>query len=570
MDMKLTGAEIIIRTLIEQGVTDVFGYPGGQILNVYDALYKYRDEINHILTAHEQGAAHAADGYSRATGKVGVCIATSGPGATNLVTGIATAMLDSIPMVAITGNVPCSLIGKDSFQEIDITGVTLPITKHNYFVHRIEDLADIIREAFSIAKSGRPGPVLIDVPKDVQNAVYDYEPAPVVPKSPLPHADRADIDAAIELINQSERPYVYIGGGAAGLELGEEIVAFANKINAYIGCSFMGLSAIPDGNERFLGMQGMHGRYASSMAQNKADLIIGIGVRFSDRATGNVAKFAKNSKIIQMDPDFSEINKNVKVDCGLVGDVEYSFREIANGVEAKSNPVWSATVEKLKRDEVRFERWALKASSARLSPKMVLDVINRYKPAGTVLATDVGQHQMWCAQYAKFDRPRRIVSSGGLGTMGFGLGAAIGARVATGDTTVLVTGDGSFGMNLNELATAVSHNIPVIIVIMNNGVLGMVRQWQTLFFGKRYSNTVLADRKTDFVKLAEAFGAKGMRATTKAEFTKAFRAAIKAGTTVVIDTIIDKDEFVLPMLPPGGAIDDIITNVERGNSNEEK
>lgn len=568
--MKLTGAEIIVRTLIEQGVTDVFGYPGGQIINVYDALYKYKDEINHVLTAHEQGAAHAADGYSRATGKVGVCIATSGPGATNLVTGIATAMLDSIPMVAITGNVPCSLIGKDSFQEIDITGITLPITKHNYFVNKIEDLADSIREAFSIAKSGRPGPVLIDVPKDVQIATYDYEPAPVAPKLPLPHANKADIEAAIELINQSERPYVYIGGGAAGLELGEEILAFAEKINAYIGCTFMGLSAIPDGNERFLGMQGMHGHYASSVAQNKADLIIGIGVRFSDRATGNVAKFAKNSKIIQMDPDFSEINKNVKVDCGLVGDVEYSFREIAKAVEPKTNQKWCAEVEKLKRDEAKFEKTAEKASKAKLTPKAVLEVINNYKPEGTVLATDVGQHQMWCAQYAKFDRPRRIVSSGGLGTMGFGLGAAIGAKVATGDTTVLVTGDGSFGMNLNELATAVSHNIPIIIVIMNNGVLGMVRQWQTLFFGKRYSNTVLSDRKTDFVKLAEAFGAKGARVSTKAEFTKAFRAALKSGTTVVIDTLIDKDEFVLPMLPPGGAIDDIITNIERGEGDEEK
>ena len=564
--MKLTGAEIIIRTLIEQGVTDVFGYPGGQVINIYDAIYKYRDEINHVLTAHEQGAAHAADGYSRATGKVGVCIATSGPGATNLVTGIATAMLDSIPMVAITGNVPCSLIGKDSFQEIDITGVTLPITKHNYFVNKIEDLAESIREAFSIAKSGRPGPVLIDVPKDVQMATYEYEPKPAAPKIPLPLVKRETIDEAVALVNAAKRPYIYIGGGAAGLGLGKEILEFAEKINAYIGCTFMGLSAIPDGSERFLGMQGMHGHYASSVAQNNADLIIGIGVRFSDRATGNVAKFAKNSKIIQLDPDFSEINKNVKVDCGLVGDVEHSFREIAKAALPRENSEWCAMVNKLKRDEARFEREAAKCSKAKLSPKMVIDVINEYKPAGTVLATDVGQHQMWCAQYAKFDRTRRIVSSGGLGTMGFGLGAAIGARVATGDTTVLVTGDGSFGMNLNELATAVSHNIPIIIVLMNNGVLGMVRQWQTLFFGKRYSNTVLTDRKTDFVKLAEAFGAKGVRVSTKAEFAKAFKMALKAGTTVVIDTLIDKDEFVLPMLPPGGSIDDIITSVKRGDN----
>ncbi len=560
--MILTGAEIIVRTLIEQGVTDVFGYPGGQILNVYDALYKYKDEINHILTAHEQGASHAADGYSRATGKVGVCISTSGPGATNLVTGIATAMLDSIPMVAITGNVPCSLIGKDSFQEIDITGITLPITKHNYFVSRIEELADTIREAFSIAKSGRPGPVLVDVPKDVQIATYDYEPQPVAPKIPLPRAKDADIERAVELINEAKKPYIYIGGGAAGLGMGKEIVELAEKIDACIGCTFMGLSAIPDGlSERFLGMQGMHGHYASSVAQNEADLIIGIGVRFSDRATGNVKKYAKGSKIIQLDPDFSEINKNIRVDCGIVGDVEHSFKAIAASVEGKRNPEWSARIEELKADEARYEAEAEARLNSRLAPHAVFDVINENKPEGTVIVTDVGQHQMWTAQYVKFDRTRRFVSSGGLGTMGFGLGAAIGARVATGDTTVLITGDGSFGMNLNELATAVSHNIPLIIVIMNNGVLGMVRQWQTLFFGKRYSNTVLADRKTDFVKLAEAFGAKGLRASTRDEFDNAFREAKNAGCPVVIDTVIDKDEFVLPMLPPGGSVDEIITNV---------
>ena len=559
--MKLTGAEIIVRVLIEQGVTDVFGYPGGQILNVYDALYKYRDEINHILAAHEQGASHAADGYSRATGKVGVCIATSGPGATNLVTGIATAMLDSIPLVAITGNVPCSLIGKDSFQEIDITGVTLPITKHNYFVNKVEELADSIREAFSIAKSGRPGPVLIDVPKDVQIAEYEYEPMPVAPKIPLPLAEDEKIAEAVELINQSKRPYIYIGGGAAGLGLGEEIIAFAEKIDAYIGCTFMGLSAINE-CERFLGMQGMHGHYASSVAQNECDLIIGIGVRFSDRATGNVKKYATGSKIIQLDPDFSEINKNVRVDVGLVGDVEYSLKKIIDAVKGASHPEWNARVDELKADEKRFELLAEARLDSKLPPHKVYDIINENKPAGTVIATDVGQHQMWTAQYIKFDKTRRFVSSGGLGTMGFGLGAAIGARVGSGDTTVLITGDGSFGMNLNELATAVSHNIPVIIVIMNNSVLGMVRQWQTLFFGKRYSNTVLSDRKTDFVKLAEAFGAVGMRAETPEQFEAAFKKALELNTTVVIDTLIDKDEFVLPMLPPGGSVDEIITNIK--------
>ena len=557
--MKLTGAQILVRTLIEQGVTDVFGYPGGQAINIYDALYQYKDEINHYLTAHEQGASHAADGYSRATGKVGVCIATSGPGATNLVTGIATAMLDSIPMVAITGNVPCALIGKDSFQEIDITGITLPITKHNFFVHHVEDLADIIREAFRIARSGRPGPVLIDIPKDVQVATCEFENKPIADKIPLPIATQDKIDEAIALLNAAERPYIYIGGGAAGLGLGGEIVELAERIDGYIGCSLMGLSAINSDCDRFLGMQGMHGHYASSMAQKEADLIFAIGVRFSDRATGNVSKYAKGARIIQLDPDFSEINKNVKVDVGIIGDVTDSFRRIVKGAIEKKHPAWVETVETLRADEERFEREAAEACTAPLTPQKIFEIINVDKPAGTVITTDVGQHQMWTAQYVKFDRTRRWVSSGGLGTMGFGLGAAMGAQIATNDPTVLITGDGSFGMNLNELATAVTYNIPVVIVLLNNGVLGMVRQWQTLFFDKRYSNTVL-DRKTDFVKLAEAFGATAFRVTTPEEFREAFDKALAMNAPVVIDTLIDKDAFVLPMLPPGGSIDDIIVN----------
>ncbi len=560
--MKLNGAQILIQTLIEQGVTDVFGYPGGQVINIYDALYEYKDKINHVLTAHEQGASHAADGYSRATGKVGVCLATSGPGATNLVTGIATAMLDSIPMVAITGNVPNSLIGKDSFQEIDITGVTLPITKHNFFVKKVEDLADTIREAFLIAKSGRPGPVLVDIPKDVQVALYDYEPQAVVEKIALPKVEEELIKEAVEMIAEAKKPYIYVGGGAAGLGLGEEIVALAQKIDAAIGCSFMGLSAVPQENEQFLGMQGMHGHYASSMSQNEADLILAVGVRFSDRATGNVSKFAKQSKIIQLDPDSAEVNKNVRVNLGLVGDVADSFKRIAAACAENKKPQWIARIKALKEEENRIEEEIAAASTLPLTPKMVFDIINEEKLPATITATDVGQHQMWAAQYSTFDRPRRIVSSGGLGTMGFGLGAAIGAYVATKDPILLITGDGSFGMNLNELATAVTYKIPVVIVLMNNGVLGMVRQWQSLFFGKRYSSTVLS-RKTDFVALAKSFGADGYLAETAVEFRKAFKAAIASGKTTVIDVRIDKDEMVLPMLPPGGAIADMITKVEK-------
>lgn len=553
--MQLTGADILIRTLIEQGCDTVFGYPGGQILNVYDSLYKYQNEIRHMLTAHEQGAAHAADGYARATGKVGVVMSTSGPGATNLVTGIATAYLDSIPLVAICGNVPTTQIGTDSFQEIDITGVTLPITKHNYFVGSVENLADTIREAFALAQSGRPGPVLIDVPKDVQTAVCDYEPqAPVQPEERHAAKD-VRIKEAAALINASKRPFIYFGGGLITSEAQEEMLALAEKIDAPIGCSLMGLSGIPTDHPRFLGMQGMHGHYASSMAMHDADLIISLGVRFNDRVTGNREKFAKLAQIIHIDVDGSELSKTVNSACGLRGDVKLTLQKLIPLVNAEQKPDWEKAVKALKETENDY----LDIRPG-LTPRNAIMTLNKHLGENTAVATDVGQHQMWAAQNVNFKKPRRFISSGGLGTMGFGLGAAIGAAVGTGERSVLVTGDGSFGMCLNELTTAVTYNVPVVVLLMNNGVLGMVRQWQTLFFNKHYSNTIL-DRKTDFVALARAFGADGEAVDTVAALDKAFEHAFSCDGPYVIDCRIDKDEFVLPMLPPGGSMDDIIMKV---------
>lgn len=553
--MQLTGADILIRTLIEQGCDTVFGYPGGQILNVYDSLYKYQNEIRHMLTAHEQGAAHAADGYARATGKVGVVMSTSGPGATNLVTGIATAYLDSIPLVAICGNVPTTQIGTDSFQEIDITGVTLPITKHNYFVGSVDNLADTIREAFALAQSGRPGPVLIDVPKDVQTAVCDYEPqAPVQPEERHAAKD-VRIKEAAALINASKRPFIYFGGGLITSEAQEEMLALAEKIDAPIGCSLMGLSGIPTDHPRFLGMQGMHGHYASSMAMHDADLIISLGVRFNDRVTGNREKFAKLAQIIHIDVDGSELSKTVNSACGLRGDVKLTLQKLIPLVNAEQKHDWEKAVKALKETENDY----LDIRPG-LTPRNAIMTLNKHLGENTAVATDVGQHQMWAAQNVNFKKPRRFISSGGLGTMGFGLGAAIGAAVGTGERSVLVTGDGSFGMCLNELTTAVTYNVPVVILLMNNGVLGMVRQWQTLFFNKHYSNTIL-DRKTDFVALARAFGADGEAVDTVAALDKAFEHAFSCDGPYVIDCRIDKDEFVLPMLPPGGSMDDIIMKV---------
>ncbi len=554
--MLLSGSDILVKTLIEQGCDTVFGYPGGQILNVYDSLYTHQDQIHHILTAHEQGAAHAADGYARTTGKVGVVLSTSGPGATNLVTGIATAYLDSIPMVAICGNVPTTQIGTDSFQEIDITGVTLPITKHNYFVSSVENLADTIREAFSLAQSGRPGPVLIDVPKDVQIAKCIYTPQPPVEKQEAFAAKYMRIEEAASYINKSQKPYIYFGGGLITANAQEEMLLLADKIDAVLGCSLMGLSAIPTNHPRFLGMQGMHGHYASSMAMHHADLILSLGVRFNDRVTGNRQKFATGAQIIHIDIDGSELCKTVNAVCGLRGDVKFTLQKLLPLLQERQKPEWQATVSSFRQKEEKMSD-----HREGLTPRRAILTLNKHLGENTAVCTDVGQHQMWAAQSLCFQRPRRFVSSGGLGTMGFGFGAAIGAAFGTRERSVLVTGDGSFGMCLNELATAVTYNVPVVVLIMNNGVLGMVRQWQTLFYNKHYSNTVL-NRKTDFSAFAQSFGAKGEAVNTPEELDAALTRAFGHEGPYIIDCKIDKDEFVLPMLPPGGSMDDIITELE--------
>ncbi|MDD7194061.1 MAG: biosynthetic-type acetolactate synthase large subunit [Clostridiaceae bacterium] len=550
--MLLSGADIIVRVLIEQQCDRVFGYPGGQIINVYDSLYKYQDEITHILTAHEQGAIHAADGYARATGKTGVVIATSGPGATNLVTGIATAFIDSVPVVAITGNVPSTQIGSDSFQEIDITGVTLPITKHNYFVGSVEELADTMREAFMLASSGRPGPVLVDVPKDVQMAMCEYEQKPPVVPEEKQAAKNIRIEQAAECINASKRPFVYFGGGLVSSGAVKEMLELAELIDAPVGSSLMGISAVPTEHPRYLGMQGMHGHYASSMSMHHADCIIALGVRFNDRVTGNRAKFATNAKIVHIDIQGAELSKTTNDTHGLRGDVKLTLQKLIPLLNKSEKPEWQEQISRFREEEKEYTD-----NREGMTPRNVLMTLNRHLGENTPVATDVGQHQMWAAQTLKFSHERRFISSGGLGTMGFGFGAAIGAQMATGERSVLVTGDGSFGMSLNEMATAVSYNVPMVILIMNNGVLGMVRQWQTLFFNKHYSNTVL-NRQTDFVALARAFGADGATATTLDELDSVLDKAFAYDGPFVVNCLIDKDEFVLPMLPPGGSMDDII------------
>lgn len=554
--MKITGSQIVIEVLVEQGVDTVFGYPGGTILNIYDALYLNQDRLRHIITAHEQGAAHAADGYARATGKTGVVLATSGPGATNLVTGIATAYMDSVPMVAITANVGTSLIGKDSFQEVYIAGITMPITKHNYVVRNIEDLADTLRSAFRIAQSGRPGPVLVDIPKDVTAALCEFEAKPPVTVENVFEYDENNLRQIAEVINQSERPVIYFGGGATISKASNELLSFMEKAQIPACNTIMGIGVLDPAEPLNLGMVGMHGFVSSSMAIEHSDVLIAIGTRFSDRVATNTAHFAPHAKIIHIDIDAAEINKNVSIGYSIIGDVSDVLSRITPLLTEKRHDEWLSTISGWqKKLDYRPQN-----SSAILKPHQIMNTIVSNTPEDAIYVTDVGQHQMWAAQYCQRKHPRLFLTSGGMGTMGFGYGAAMGAKTARPEQTVIhITGDGCFHMNLNELCTAVSFHIPVITVLFNNGVLGMVRQWQKIFYEERYSSTTL-DRKTDYVKLAEAFGAKGWRCTTPAEFETAFQEALAAGCPCVIDCVIDRDERVLPMIPAGGTIENIITN----------
>ena len=547
--MQLNGAEIVIECLKEQGVDTVFGYPGGAILNVYDELYKHRDEIRHILTSHEQGAAHAADGYVRATGKVGVCLATSGPGATNLVTGIATAYMDSIPVVAITCNVGVPLLGKDSFQEIDIAGVTMPITKYSFIVKDVNQLADTIRKAFRIAKMGRPGPVLIDIPKDVTAKKAEYEKEnPGVYNREFTHIDEKEVAAAAEMIQASEKPFIFVGGGAILSGASKELKEFVEKTDAPVTDSLMGKGAFPGTDPRYTGMLGMHGTKASNYGVSECDLLVVVGARFSDRVTGNTSTFAKNAKILQIDIDPAEMNKNIIIDQGVVGDIKAVLRKLNEVLPQQDHTEWMKKIQDYK------EKYPLKYHDGVLTGPFVVEEIYRQTKGDAIITTEVGQHQMWAAQYFKYTKPRTLLTSGGLGTMGYGLGAAIGAKTGCPDKTVInVAGDGCFRMNMNELATAVRHEVPVIEVVINNHVLGMVRQWQDLFYDERYSATVLRDA-VDYVKLAEAMGAEGMRATTQEEFREAFAKALASGRPVLIDCMIDCDDKVWPMVAPGAAI----------------
>lgn len=554
--MQLNGSEIVVECLKEQGVDTVFGYPGGAILNIYDALYKHSSEIHHILTSHEQGAAHAADGYARATGKVGVCMATSGPGATNLVTGIATAYMDSVPMVAITANVTLPLLGKDSFQEVDIAGVTMPITKHGYIVKNVEDLAPTLRRAFEIAKSGRPGPVLVDITKDVTAAVCEY--IPEKPKTRKAAAGEAKVswteeqmDIVAEYIKESQKPFIYLGGGAIISEAYEEAAQLAELIDAPVCDTLMGKGGFDGRSPRYTGMIGMHGTKASNLGVSRCDLLIALGARFSDRVTGNPKKFAENARIVQIDIDAAEINKNIHVDVGIVGDLKAVLSRLNKKLKKQDHGEWMQEIAQLK------ERFPLKYDDSRLSCPYVIETIDRVTKGEALVTTDVGQHQMWAAQYYHYTRPRTFLSSGGLGTMGYGLGACIGAQVGQPDKICInIAGDGCFRMNMNELATASRYNIPIINVVINNRVLGMVRQWQTLFYGKRYSQTVLDD-KVDFCKVAEALGCVAIRVTTREEVQPAIEKAISLKCPVLIECMIPEDDKVFPMVPAGAPIEEV-------------
>ena len=554
---KLTGAEIVIECLKEQGVDTVFGYPGGAILNIYDALYQHQNEITHILTSHEQGASHAADGYARATGKVGVCLATSGPGATNLVTGIATAYMDSVSVVAITCNVANSLLGKDSFQEIDITGVTMPITKYNFIVKDINKLAKVIRRAFVIAQSGRPGPVLVDITKDVTAATADYEYQESEKIEPQTDTIKEeDMERALEMIRKAQKPFIFVGGGAIISNASEELRVFAHKIQAPVADSLMGKGAFDGADELYTGMVGMHGTKTSNYGITEADLLVVVGARFSDRVIGNASKFAKNAKILQIDIDRAEINKNIKVDASIIGDAKTILRRLNTHLDPINHDEWIAHIERMK------DMYPLRYNKNVLTGPFIIQTVNEVTGGDAVIVTEVGQHQMWAAQYYKYRQPRTLLTSGGLGTMGYGLGASIGAKMGCKDKTVInIAGDGCFRMNMNEIATATRYNIPVIELIINNHVLGMVRQWQTLYYGKRYSQTVLND-SVDYVKIAEAMGAKAYRVTQKEELAPVLKEAISLNIPVVIDCQIGCDDKVFPMVSPGAPIADAFDDTD--------
>ena len=551
--MKLTGSQLVAEILLEHGVDTVFGYPGGTALNLYDTLYEYRDKIRHILTAHEQGAAHAADGYSRATGKTGVVFATSGPGATNLVTGIATAFMDSIPMIAITANVPDNLIGRDAFQEICITGVAMPITKHTFFVNKIEDLADAMRNAFRIANSGRKGPVLIDITKDVTAAKIDYKPAKPLPLNPPPVLSKESVQEVAAMINAAERPIVYFGGGVAASKAGPELRQLLETADIPATYTLMAAGILGYDNKRNLGLIGMHGSIAANRAVDRADLIIALGARFSDRVALNPAKFGKKARKVQVDIDTSEINKNVLVDIGVSADVKEFLTELLPLIKKNDHADWVS-----QSTEWKKKTGDVKSQDAELHPSEIIQSICDMTDKETIYVTDVGQHQMWAAQYLKHEKTEDFITSGGLGTMGFGYGAAIGSQIGCPEKRVIhFTGDGSFHMNLNEACTAVSQELPIITIIMNNRVLGMVYQWQTSFYGKRYAATT-PERKTNFPKLAEAFGAKGFSASNPTEFEEVFKKALQEKGPVWIDCAISRDERVLPMIPGGGTLEDMI------------